>query len=342
MDEDASAQAREQAREQARSQAWGRYWATGVRHSCPMAFADHYGAATQAFWKRQFGLIRAQDHVLELGCGNGSLIRFMAEHSPCLPHAVDAVDASALDDDWQQALPGDWRARVCIRPKADARRLPLADGSVQHVYSQYAFEYFADDDGVASVWAELARVAAARAHLAMIVHHRHSHLVRVAGNERDHCDWLLQDGGLLALARQALALFAEAATPAGRQRLAGDVQAQALRTRLNGLLDALSARSSGGADADVLDETARTLMSILRLAGSGLEAAQQALLSLHQQLQDNRLRVAELVDAAIDAQQLAQWQQRLRGLGFVRFAAAEIHEADRLFGWGIEASREEA
>lgn len=323
-------------------QAWSRYWATGARHSCPTSFADHYGCATQHFWIEQFGQMGAQDHVLELGCGNGSLIRFMASQDICLPRRMDAIDASVLDTVWQQSLPEAWQSRLTVWPAVDARRLPLADGSVNHVYSQYALEYIAREDGAPSIWTELARVAAPQARLALIVHHRQSHLTQVAAAEREHCDWMLRENGVFALAQQALPLFTLAATPAGRQRLVTDAGAQMLRAQLNMQLDALSARAAALPHAEVLDESARALMRVLHLAGAAPEPARQALQNLRQRLEDNRLRVAELVDAAVDTVVLDEWRHRLRDVGFMRMNAMEIHEQNLLFGWGIEASREAA
>src|SRR5690606_29083898 len=119
-------------------------------------------------WRERFAHIIDADHVLELGCGNGSLIRWLAEAGVHWPASVDAVDLAELDAGWLARLPSALGSRVRLHPRMSATQLPLADASVTQVWSQYALEYFADS----ACWQSLARVCAPRARLAAIVHHR--------------------------------------------------------------------------------------------------------------------------------------------------------------------------
>lgn len=312
-----------------RARAWSRYWSGEVRHSCPGSFVGHYGAATEAFWRTRFQRIHAGHHVLEVGCGNGSLVRLL-DHADAAarPAAYHAVDAAHLNAHWLDTLSGDLRGRVQLLAETPVQRLPLADHSIDHVYSQYALEYCAD----ATAWIELGRVLRPAATFAAIAHHRESHLARVAAAERDHCDWLLQEGGVLDQAERILPFVVAAA---GVQAGAA---AQTARATFNAVLAELSRRVQAGEFTDVLDETAQRIMHVLQgVRATAAGVAQVELRRLREALVDHRLRVAELVAHALDRHGAQDWAEQLRRLGFATIQVDEIREESYLFGHAITA-----
>ncbi|MFA5941755.1 MAG: class I SAM-dependent methyltransferase [Sinimarinibacterium sp.] len=315
----------------ARAQAWSRYWASGARHSCTGSFEDHYGTATRAFWQAQFLALDANDHVLELGCGNGSLIRLLndagREHWPA---RIDGVDLARLDAGWLDRLQPDMLARVRLHANTPATALPTADGEITRLYSQFALEYFATD----AVWRELERVAAPSAGFAAIMHHRGSHLCRLAQAEQAHCDWLLSPGGPLEHARRMLPLLAGD----GEARRGGD--ARYMREEFNAVFTALSERAARLGFGDVLHDTAERAMQILSSAAArGEPEAAATLQELARSVEDNRLRVAELTTHALDRDAAQGWARRLSTLGFAGVELGEVVEQGYLFGWRLCARR---
>lgn len=321
---------------EARSLAWSRYWRSGTRHSCPGSFADHYGDATQAFWRERFAQLAQDDRVLELGCGNGSLIRWLAQVSPRWPAHYEAVDLAQLDEHWLLQLPSDLRARVKLHARTSATRLPLDAASVNEVFSQYALEYFADE----ACWSEMARVLAPRATLAAIVHHRGSHLCRLAQAETTDSDWLLADDGALDRAAAMLPWLAMSATPDDMARRNADPAAAEARQRFNAAFAQLSERIAGSPFPDLLGEAAERTMRILEAVPTGGEThAREALQQLRAEIADNHLRVAELVGCALDRAGIEAWAQRLRQMAFTSVEIGEIVEQGYLFGWSLVARR---
>lgn len=318
-----------------RARAWSRYWSGEVRHSCPGSFVGHYGVATEAFWGGRFELIRPEHCVLEVGCGNGSLIRLLDHAGTTVrPSIFHAVDAARLNTRWLESLSDELRARVRLFAETPVQQLPLADHSIDHVYSQYALEYCAD----ASAWSELGRVLKPAATFAAIVHHRDSHLARVATCERDHCDWLLQEDGVLAHAERILPfMVAASGAQASGQRPCG-VAAEIARSMFNAVLAELSQRAQAGEFTDVLDDTAQRIMRMLQSAkATGAGPEQAGLQRLREELIDHRLRVAELVAHALGRRQLADWTDKLRAMGFGTIEINEIREGSYLLGCAITA-----
>ncbi len=320
----------------ARALAWSRYWRSGTRHSCAGSFADHYGAATQAFWRTCFEGVAEGDRILELGCGNGSLIRWLAQAGTQWPASYDAMDLADLDESWLSGLPAGLRERVHLHPRTAATRLPLGDGTVTQLVSQYALEYFAND----ACWNEMSRVFAPRATLAAVIHHRGSHLCRLAQAESVDSQWLLADDGPLDRAAAMLPWLAMAVSAQDRARRDADPRAAEARQRFNAGYAVVAERIAAAAFPDLLRDTAENTMRILEaVPASGVAGARHALETLRGELADNRLRVTELVDCALDRDGVDAWTQRLREMGFQAIEVGEIVEQGYLFGWRLMASR---
>lgn len=321
-----------------RAASWGRYWASGARHSCAASFGSRYGSSTRAFWEAQFRRLDSTDCVIELGCGNGSMFDLMANMEPMpVPALIHAVDLAELDQRWIDALPALLRARLMLHPRTSAEALPISSGCVTRLFSQYAFEYFATD----AVWAELRRVLAPRVSMALVVHHEDSLPCRISRAELEHCDWLLESEGLLEQAHRMIPLFAEAALPGGKERLSFDVGALRAREQFNLTLAMLERRAEESLYADILHDVASRLMQILRsIAVSGHEQARVQMSDLRQAVWDNRLRVAELVECALNGSDVTRWVGTLAAEGFRRCDVGELIEQGHLFGWTICADRD--
>ncbi|MDP9140829.1 MAG: class I SAM-dependent methyltransferase [Pseudomonadota bacterium] len=320
----------------ARALAWSRYWRSGTRHSCPGSFTDHYGIATQTFWRACFERVAAGDRVLELGCGNGSLIRWLAQAGTPQPASYDATDLAELDETWLGELPVGQRECVHLHPRTAATRLPVGDGTVTQLVSQYALEYFADE----ACWSEMSRILAPRATLAAVVHHRGSHLCRLAQSESVDSQWLLADDGPLDRAAEMLKWLAMSANLRDRGRRDVDPRAAEARQHFNATYAVVAERIAAAPFPDLLRDTAERTMRILEAVPvSGEHAARQALDTVRAGLTDNHLRVKELVDCALDLAGIEVWTQQLRQMGFTTVEVGEIVEQGYLFGWSLIASR---
>ncbi len=318
-----------------RAGAWSRYWATGARHSCAGSFVGHYGEATADFWRKQFAKLTPSDHLLELGCGNGSLLRFLAEMHSALPAGISAVDSAKLDPSWVATLPTAMNERLSLYAGTPAQALPLPDHSVTHLCSQYALEYFAADD----VWAEIQRVLAPEAAVSVISHHADSLLSQVAKAECQHCEWLLSPDGVLDNAEALLPVFFDLAA-LGPQRVGQDPVANRKRAEFNQVLMALEERAHSHQHGQVLHDVAQQVMRILKMGSvaGNQDRANVAMQQLRTVVQDSRLRALELVACALDESAVTGWCQRLRAIGMQHVDVAPIHEQSHLFGWTIVAT----
>jgi SAM-dependent methyltransferase len=315
--------------------AWSRYWKAGHEHSCPTSFDGFYGPQLQAFWRRQAALLGPEDVLLDLGCGNGALLRFLwLQFAPDRAPRLVGVDAADLRSDW---LRGPISHRVTVHAGKRFDSLPLADGSVSFAASLFGIEYGASE----AAWSELQRVLRPRARVAFVLHKRGSHLDAVAADDILVCRAALAPDGVLALAHSMVPYLIVAATEEGRASLRTDRSAEAARARYNAATTALVDLSQlvkhGHYAHDILGAVNRVLAG----AAAGLGAViGQRLDALRASIEDHLARITGLRESALDSAALDAMRQRLGRAGFSLAEPATIAEQGHEMGWALEGERE--
>lgn len=314
---------------------WSRYWAAGHEHSCPTSFEGFYGPHLQAFWRRQAAVLGPDDVALDLGCGNGALLRYLASQFPPerAPTLV-GVDHAELRPDW---LAGATVRRVTLHSGTRFESLPLAAASVSLAVSQFGIEY--GDPG--ATWAELLRVLRPRARVAMILHKRGSHLDAVAADDIVVGRAALAPDGVVALARQMVPYLAQAGTEAGRTALRSDRNAEAGRSRFNAATEALVHLSRLVRHGEYAHDILGAVTRVLAGAGPGMGAlVNQRLEEVRGGIEDHLERITALRSSALDPAGLNGLRERLQQAGFSLAAPATIAEKEHEMGWVLEAERE--
>lgn len=310
---------------------WTRYWAAGHLHSCPTSFHGFYGPDIQAFWRGRCEGLAADDVVLDLGCGNGGLLRFIRSCMPADRAAtLVGVDAAAV----LEAAPGDG---ILLHGKTRFASLPVESGSVSLAVSQYGFEY-GDEPGA---WEELFRALRGRAGVTFIVHKRGSKLDAVAADESAIATAAVSESGLLAAGEALVPYLVQAATPAGRRELESNPQAAEARARYNAAVDVLANLAEllkhGQYARDILAATADVLAVAQTVA---VAESVQRLGRLRDQLRDHLGRIAELRRCALDADGVEAWRARLQGAGFSLPDTQVLREGSYEMGWIVEGRRD--
>jgi SAM-dependent methyltransferase len=318
-----------------RVQAWSDYWSTGALHSCAGSFQGNYGGALRRFWESAFATLPAAPRLLDLCCGNAPLAKLWLEGGgPLRGGSFDAVDAARIAPPWLDALAPAARGAIRLHAGVDVARLPFEAASFDLCTSQYGVEYV----GPAALQ-EARRVLRPGGRLAAVVHHHQSLPVRIAREELQHHDWLLDADGLLTRAADMLEPMARSADAAGRAALQHDGEARRRRERYDAALRQLAARASAARWPDLLHEAHAALSGVLRVAReSGAAAGHAALDTLRAGLARAQLRQRELVDCACDT---AALDALLAPLGAGPREIAEVaFDNGELAGWTVLARRD--
>ena len=310
---------------------WSRYWAAGHEHSCPTSFEGFYGPALRAFWQRQAAGLGPDDVVVDLGCGNGGLLRFLlAQFPPGRAPMLHGVDAADLRPGWLPGLAGT-NVRLHARTRFDAT--PLKAGSVSLAASLFGFEYGVSD----AAWQELFRILRPRARVAFVLHKRGSRLDAVAADELLVGRAALAPDGVLAAAHGLVPYLGQAATEAGRAALRANRDAEAARERFNAATEALLGLAQllnhGGYVHDILGAVTRAMGEPpVALLPSRLDG-------LREDLAEHLARLEALRASALDDGGAGAIRARLQAGGFAMAEPATIAEQDYEMGWIVEGTR---
>lgn len=273
----------------ARRAAWSSYWAAGGLHSCIGSFAGNYAGAIGAFWRERAAALADGARVLDLATGNGALPLLFREQRGERALRIDAVDLAQVAPRWYRA--GE-HAGLRFHSGVAMERLPFDDGSFDLVASQYGFEYA--ERGPAT--AELLRVAAPGATIALVMHHAGSVLVNVARDELACQRHLSAGGGLLDAAAAVIPWFA--AARAGRD-LSQVPDANRDRAAYNAAMRALAGAAASMRTPDLLLEARDHVQRLLGTTGIDPAPALAALASFRLALAQGALRSAELIEHAL-------------------------------------------
>lgn len=149
---------------------WSNYWQSGKASTFGGIDDLASNPSLSQLWTRYLSGRLGKD-ILEIGCGNGALTRFLpavASEAGYGETRISAVDIAQLAEDLE-AVEG-----VSFFPETGAEKLPFDDESFDAVVSQFGFEY-ADFNPALD---ELYRVTKPGAAVTFIAHHRSSWLCR--------------------------------------------------------------------------------------------------------------------------------------------------------------------
>jgi len=311
--------------EQDRQRAWTTYWHSGALHSCPTSFVGNYAGAIAEFWSEVGKSLPAPARVLDVGTGNGSIPKFLMDIAADRGVVeIDGVDAAQIAPTWHSTAD---TPRVRFHSGVRMEALPFPDAAFDVVCSQFAIEYASAPEA----WTEALRVLKPGGSLCWVMHHRASVFASVAAQERDHLAWLLQADGLFGAAADLAPWLMR--HRAGEASVAMSSEANAARSRFNGIQQDLESRIQASASADVLGEVRAQLHAILARSTEPVAALSQ----YRQQLQESMLRSSDLVDRALDSDRvrnLASWLEDHRPGATV--AVETLRQEEGILAWGLK------
>ena len=159
------------------SSQWTQYWSQGNLTTFSGVFEDGYEGEVKEFWWRVFTNFSKKDRVLDLGTGNGALLRLLSDFA-----AESDINFNAIGIDFANiARLRDVKfsnLKTVIHSETSMENTGLISNSVDHVISQYALEYSKLTKSVP----EIIRIMKKHSTLSAIMHSSDSKLI-IEGNQ---------------------------------------------------------------------------------------------------------------------------------------------------------------
>ena len=320
-----------------RQSAWSTFWAEGPLHSLPGSLDDDLNGPVATFWAALFSRLTSDDHLLDIGTGNGALPRLALSSTGMQCPRIDAIDLSAIQPTWHNPDLHDSHRRIRFHAGIACEALPFADGTFSAVVSQFALEYSALDRAIP----ELLRVMKPKAHVALLMHHRASRLSQVAADEMIQLDALLQPNGFLLDAAQVLPWFEQIARGQGA-RVQSTPAATEARNHFNDSARQLLALQDGHPGGGSIGNTLALAAELIQRTGKGEITANDAQCRIEahrQQLVRALLRNRELRDCALSENQAAELAQAFGEAGFMSPVPQPLWHGPHLLGWQLATHR---
>jgi SAM-dependent methyltransferase len=314
--------------------AWDRFWSYDRLSSFGTGKgAGNYGGDIAAGWRAFFAALPAGARVLDVATGNGAIALMAVEAGKKLDVTgadLAAIRPAAFASSRQRDL-----KKIRFLAETAAEDLPIEDGSIDAVVSQYGIEY---SDLKKSV-PETVRVVSPAGRLRFACHAAEGSLAADTKLAIADADFLLDDLDLTG--RAARCLDAVLGVERGRQSgQFAEIAAQARYADFRDGLKAVADRLPAAADQAMLGSVHQSLVTLFEQRhAQGLQDLFITIDALHEEIAAHRERQRALLAAARSAKQMAALTTKLENLGLADITLGEQRDGGSLIGHVIEARR---
>jgi SAM-dependent methyltransferase len=325
---------------------WSRFWERGTLTTFEGHFGDNYDAEIRDFWWTEFARLADGAVIIDLATGNGALALLAARHGRehGRGYRITGVDHAAIDKERVRAARPELGADldgVQLLGNTPLEATGLPDGGADLVISQFGYEY--GDTAAGS--REAARLLRAGGRVAMILHHQGSGILSQAREGLRQVELCIEREPFLSLARRLAKLLPGLKAGPGNRGLQWSPGALKVREELFAVaarLETYARRPEVRAeDAGFIEFMLPSVMRLVEQARAldpqQLEAAWAALAA---EAETYRLRMSDLVFAALDEAAMARVQVELAAAGFANITAAPMqYRRSTLLGWSLTADK---
>lgn len=317
---------------------WSAFWSAGAINSCAGSFDGNYGGAIALWWREIIKQMSPINNMLDLCTGNGAvphLVQSQIDDDEKLPQIL-GVDRASIAPAWLSTLSAQRAEKIKLMGCVNADRLPVGDGAIDFITSQFGFEYCDPDKTLQ----ELARISHENSLLLFVMHHEESIISRVSSEEMSHCHFLLQAGGLVESAKQFFPLMAQIKNAEDMPRIFSNPVARKVHSEYVTALEMTSARASQASVPDILHETLGHVATIGRsVQSAGIEKAMGMLEKLERSLNESVVRFVDQVNRAYSKSDIEQLLKKMEHFNFFG-SVTEISEPGHgVLAWGLRAER---
>jgi ubiquinone/menaquinone biosynthesis C-methylase UbiE len=305
---------------------WSLFWRQGHSTTFGDYFKQGYAGAVADWWQSSADALPADVTVLEVGCGNCSLLPALIKSGVKGKYiGVDlaSVEISAVA---KEGL-ADSDIEVVLHPETPAEKIPESDASVDLVASVFGIEY----SDVEKSLPEVLRVLKPGGRFTALLHHSAS--VVTAMSKRAISEYNAED--LAAVIDALSTISTERDKTPSLADLKNNREAEKSRMSINMLAEKyLSSTDPRTANATMFEFMTNAL-KFFKMMGASSEDRRDFITSLADEHRASYERFGQMVAVALDDSDIEQLQVTLQGLGFVATQANVIHTDNEILAWEL-------
>jgi len=309
---------------------WSLFWRQGHSTTFGDYFKQGYVGAVADWWQAELQELPADAVVMEVGCGNCSLLPAMIQsglHGRYVGVDIAQVKLSPVAE---EGLAGSG-IELTLHSGTPAEQIPEPDASVDLAASVFGIEYSDLDRSLFEVFRLLKPGGRFRA----LLHHAGSVVTSMSRRAIDEFH-----GADMKAAIEALytICYERDQTPS-LEALKNSAKAEQSRERINGLAQ----KYLGNTDPETANATMFEFMThalrFFRMMNAPSIARRQFIESLTAEHQASHERFRQMVSVALDADGIERLQSQLKDAGFATTPAEVVYNNQDILAWSLRADK---
>ena len=309
---------------------WSVFWQQGHSTTFGDWFKQGYDGAVAAWWQAALAESPENATVIELGCGNCSLLPEMVKSGSGGRYiGVDVARVSASEIAKQGLVNSG--IELVLHSETPAENVPESDAVAELVASVFGIEYSDLDRSVP----EAARLLKAGGRFYALLHHDDSIVTRMSKRAISEFD----DADIRKTIDSLAAINSERDRLADLSELKNSQKAEQGRETINAMAQKyLSDTNPQTANATMFEFMTQAL-KFFKMMGSSSEQRTGFINSLETEHRASHERFKQMVSVAFDDGDIEKLKARFDNAGFSDIAVQQVHTGDEILGWSLQASR---
>jgi ubiquinone/menaquinone biosynthesis C-methylase UbiE len=305
---------------------WSVFWRQGHSTTFGDYFKHGYDGAVASWWKSHVEALGDNASVLEVGCGNCSLLPVFAQSGKRGRYI--GVDLASVEiSEIARAGLDESGIEVVLHGETPAEEVPEEDASVDIVASVFGIEY----SDLERSLAEVQRVLKQGGKLVTLLHHDASVVTSMSRRALDEYDEQDLESVIAAL----LTISTARDETADLSKLKNNPDAEKAREEINRLAEKYLSNTDPDTANATMFELMTNALKFFKMMGASSEERQRFIESLGSEHRASRERFDQMVRVALDQGGVEQLEVKLADLGFTNTRVDVIHTNNEILAWEL-------
>lgn len=305
---------------------WSVFWRQGHSTTFGDYFKHGYDGAVAEWWRGQLDEFDAAATVLEVGCGNCSLLPFLVRAGKSGKYIGVDLAAIEVSEVAREGL-DESGIEVVLHGDTPAEAIPEDDNSVDVVASVFGIEYSDFDRSLA----EVQRVLKPGGRFLALLHHDDSVVTSMSQRalaEYDDADFrsMIESLQTISVARDEVSQLAELKNNAAAEKARAEINRLAAKY--------LNDTNPDSANATMF-ELVTNALKFFKMMNASTEDRERFIEFLATEHDASRERFSQMVAVALGNSGIREVEVKLEGLGFGNTRSRVIHSKDEILAWEL-------
>lgn len=305
---------------------WSVFWRQGHSTTFGDYFKQGYDGAVAAWWKAHVEALADDAWVLEVGCGNCSLLPGLVQSGRQARYIGVDLASVEISDIAKEGL-DESGIEVVLHGDTPAEALPEEDSSVDVVASVFGIEYSDLDKSLS----EVQRVLKPGGKLVTLLHHDESVVTSMSRRALDEYDEQDLESVIAALGTISKARDETADLAA----LKNNPNAEKAREEINRLAGKYLSNTDPNTANATMFELMTNALKFFKMMGASSADREQFIEALGAEHRASRERFDQMVTVALDQSGVEQLEVKLADLGFTNTRVDVIHTNNEILAWNL-------